>query len=67
LRQTESKLNKYLKQTMKITKVTIAGSGVLGSQIAFQTAFHGYAVMVYDISDDILEKSLLRNWEISQG
>jgi 3-hydroxybutyryl-CoA dehydrogenase len=29
---------------MKITKVTIAGSGVLGSQIAFQTAFHGYAV-----------------------
>ncbi|RAR47634.1 3-hydroxyacyl-CoA dehydrogenase [Flavobacterium lacus] len=42
---------------MKIKKVTIAGSGVLGSQIAFQTAFHGYAVMVYDISDDILQKS----------
>jgi 3-hydroxyacyl-CoA dehydrogenase len=42
---------------MKIKKVTLAGSGVLGSQIAFQTAFHGYAVMVYDISDDILEKS----------
>jgi len=42
---------------MKITKVTLAGTGVLGSQIAFQTAFHGYAVMVYDISDDILEKS----------
>ncbi|MEZ7500566.1 3-hydroxyacyl-CoA dehydrogenase [Flavobacterium sp. Arc3] len=42
---------------MNITKVTLAGSGVLGSQIAFQTAFHGYAVMVYDISDDILEKS----------
>jgi 3-hydroxybutyryl-CoA dehydrogenase len=54
---------------MKITKVTIAGSGVLGSQIAFQTAFHGYAVMVYDISDDILEKSklLLRNWRFLQG
>jgi 3-hydroxyacyl-CoA dehydrogenase len=42
---------------MKIKNVTIAGSGVLGSQIAFQTAFHGYAVMVYDINDDILEKS----------
>jgi 3-hydroxyacyl-CoA dehydrogenase len=42
---------------MKITKVTLAGTGVLGSQIAFQTAFHGYVVMVYDISDDILEKS----------
>jgi 3-hydroxybutyryl-CoA dehydrogenase len=48
---------------MKITKVTIAGSGVLGSQIAFQTA--GYAVMVYDISDDILEKSnYFKKWEI---
>lgn len=42
---------------MNIKKVTIAGSGVLGSQIAFQTAFHGYDVMVYDISDEILEKS----------
>jgi 3-hydroxybutyryl-CoA dehydrogenase len=42
---------------MNIKNVTIAGSGVLGSQIAFQTAFHGYAVMVYDISDEILEKS----------
>lgn len=42
---------------MDIKKVTIAGSGVLGSQIAFQTAFHGYVVMVYDINDEILEKS----------
>jgi 3-hydroxyacyl-CoA dehydrogenase len=42
---------------MMIKNVTLAGSGVLGSQIAFQTAFHGYAVMVYDINDDILEKS----------
>jgi len=41
---------------MIITNATIAGSGVLGSQIAFQTAFHRYAVMVYDISDEILEK-----------
>lgn len=42
---------------MNIKKVTIAGSGVLGAQIAFQTAFHGYAVMVYDLSDEILEKA----------
>jgi 3-hydroxyacyl-CoA dehydrogenase len=42
---------------MMIKNVTLAGSGVLGSQIAFQTAFHGYAVMVYDINDAILEKS----------
>jgi 3-hydroxyacyl-CoA dehydrogenase len=38
-------------------KITIAGSGVLGSQIAFQTAFHGYEVSVYDIDDAALEKA----------
>lgn len=36
-------------------KITIAGSGVLGSQIAFQTAFHGYSVSVYDIGEAALE------------
>ena len=35
-------------------QIAIAGSGVLGSQIAFQTAFHGYDVTVYDISDAVL-------------
>jgi 3-hydroxyacyl-CoA dehydrogenase len=38
-------------------KITIAGSGVLGSQIAFQTAFHGYEVSVYDIDNAALEKA----------
>ncbi|WP_119080536.1 3-hydroxyacyl-CoA dehydrogenase [Chitinophaga alhagiae] len=42
---------------MNIKNVTVAGSGVLGSQIAFQCAFHGYQVTVYDISDEILEKA----------
>lgn len=36
---------------MNFKKVTIAGSGVLGSQIAFQSAFHGMEVNVYDIND----------------
>lgn len=36
--------------------IVIAGSGVLGTQIAFQAAFHGYDVTVYDINDDILER-----------
>ena len=36
---------------MNYKKVTIAGSGVLGSQIAFQTAFHDFEVNVYDIND----------------
>ena len=42
---------------MKIKNVTIAGSGVLGSQIAFQSAFYGYNIIVYDINDEVLEKA----------
>ncbi|KIA88429.1 3-hydroxyacyl-CoA dehydrogenase [Kaistella jeonii] len=42
---------------MKITNVTIAGSGVLGSQIAFQSAFHGYHIVIYDINEQVLEKA----------
>ena len=42
---------------MKIKNVTIAGTGVLGSQIAFQSAFKGFNVSIYDINDDVLEKA----------
>jgi len=37
--------------------VTVAGCGVLGSQIAFQTAFKGFRVNVYDINDEALEQA----------
>ncbi|WP_328402127.1 3-hydroxyacyl-CoA dehydrogenase [Nocardia sp. NBC_00403] len=40
--------------TIEIRKVTVLGTGVLGSQIAFQTAFKGFDVTAYDISDDAL-------------
>ncbi len=42
---------------MKYNNITIAGSGVLGYQIAFQVAFHGFRVRVYDINDEVLEKA----------
>lgn len=42
---------------MTIKNVTIAGSGVLGSQIAFQTAFRGYNVTIYDINDEVIAKA----------
>ncbi|WP_102692120.1 3-hydroxyacyl-CoA dehydrogenase [Rummeliibacillus pycnus] len=45
---------------MDFKNITVAGSGVLGSQIAFQTAFHGYNVSVYDINDEALEKAKKR-------
>lgn len=40
---------------MKFKNVTIAGSGVLGSQIAFQTAFKGFNVTIYDINENVIE------------
>ncbi len=40
---------------MKIQNVTIAGAGVLGSQIAWQTAIHGFNVIVYDAFEKGLE------------
>ena len=40
---------------MEIKNVTILGAGVLGSQIAWQTAFHGFRVTVYDIDDKALD------------
>lgn len=42
---------------MDFKNITIAGSGVLGFQIAFQTAYHGFKVTVYDINDEVLEKA----------
>lgn len=42
---------------MAIQNVTVAGSGVLGSQIAYQTAFKGYNVTVYDINEDAINKA----------
>ncbi|MFI6773080.1 3-hydroxyacyl-CoA dehydrogenase [Nocardia sp. NPDC050412] len=39
---------------MTIRKVTVLGTGVLGSQIAFQTAFHGFDVTAYDISEEAI-------------
>ncbi|MBB6452618.1 3-hydroxybutyryl-CoA dehydrogenase [Salirhabdus euzebyi] len=40
---------------MDFKKIMVAGSGVLGSQIAFQSAFFGYNVSVYDINDDAIQ------------
>lgn len=50
---------------MKITNLTVAGSGVLGSQIAFQSAFSGLRVAVYDISEKAIEegKQRIKGWK----
>lgn len=42
---------------MNLKNITVAGSGVLGSQIAFQTAYNGFNVNVYDINDEAIDKA----------
>jgi 3-hydroxyacyl-CoA dehydrogenase len=39
---------------MNYKHITVAGSGVLGSQIAYQTAYKGFCVNLYDISNEVL-------------
>ncbi len=40
-----------------IKNVVVLGTGVLGSQIAFQTAYSGFIVTAYDINDEVLAKA----------
>lgn len=39
---------------MTIKTLTVAGGGVLGSQIAYQAAYKGFPVTIYDINEDAL-------------
>ena len=41
--------------TIRIDNVTALGTGVLGSQIAYQTAYSGFDVVAYDINDKSLD------------
>ena len=41
---------------MTFTKITAAGAGTMGSQVAWQMAFHGKHVIVYDAIPAGLEK-----------
>jgi 3-hydroxybutyryl-CoA dehydrogenase len=45
---------------MKIKNVTVFGSGMLGTQIAYQTAYQGYNVTLYDINHELLEKGKVK-------
>lgn len=51
---------------MDFKYVTVAGSGVLGSQIAFQSAYHGFEVAVYDINEEALTRAKER-FEVLKG
>jgi 3-hydroxybutyryl-CoA dehydrogenase len=49
-----------------MNRVAVAGSGVLGAQIAFQCAYRGFNVCVYDVSSDALAK-LPKKWRQLAG
>ncbi len=55
-----------------IKRVLILGAGTMGQQIGFTCAMHGYDVVMYDISEEILGKSLKRmeklgTWFVGAG
>lgn len=49
-----------------IRNVTVIGTGVLGSQIMMQAAYHGKTAIGYDISNELLAK-LADRWEWMRG
>ncbi|MEV0060326.1 3-hydroxyacyl-CoA dehydrogenase [Nocardia sp. NPDC050718] len=51
--------------TIEFRRVTVLGTGVLGSQIAFQTAFHGFDVTAYDIDDKAITAARARFDELA--
>jgi 3-hydroxybutyryl-CoA dehydrogenase len=55
-----------------IKRVLILGAGTMGQQIGLQCAMHGYEVVYYDISQDVLDKAVARvaklaTWYASTG
>ena len=44
----------------RLKNITVLGTGVLGSQIAFQTAFRGFEVVAWDIDEAALNAAELR-------
>src|SRR5215813_5094309 len=51
--------------TIRIDNVIVLGTGVLGSQIAYQSAYSGFAVTAYDISDEIVNAARKRFAELA--
>jgi 3-hydroxybutyryl-CoA dehydrogenase len=50
-----------------VKKVVILGAGTMGQQIGFQSALHGYDVMLYDSDEGVFEKALTRIQKIASG
>jgi 3-hydroxybutyryl-CoA dehydrogenase len=51
--------------TIRIDNVTVLGTGILGSQIAYQTAYSGFQVIAYDINDQLVDAGRKRVEELA--
>ena len=51
---------------MKFTNITTAGAGTMGSQVAWQMAFHGKHVTVYDAIPAGLERGMAAHQEFAE-
>jgi len=51
--------------TVSVDNVTVLGTGNLGSQIAYQTAYCGFAVVAYNVNDQILDTARKRFEELA--
>ena len=52
---------------MNYKNITVAGGGVLGSQIAFQTAYKGFNVNLYDVSEEFLGQARQRLTKLKEN
>ena len=52
---------------MKIKNVTVAGGGVLGSQIAFQSAYSGFNVKIWSLDEKSKEDSINKLNELKES
>jgi 3-hydroxyacyl-CoA dehydrogenase len=52
--------------TLNINTITVLGTGVLGSQIAYQTAYSGFEVTAYDISEEIVKTNRKRFQQLAE-
>ena len=48
-------------KTDDVKRILVVGAGQMGAQIAMQSALHGYALTLNDLSTDLLQKGMAGN------
>ena len=48
-------------KTDDVKRILVVGAGQMGAQIAMQSALHGYALTLNDLSMDLLQKGMAGN------